>query len=261
MKIEALPAVAQTAHDQAESAETLTRQLHDSIEQTLADRRAAREAEIRGMDIADRDLARKLDASTWTNHRRGLHDEAQEKHGERVDQLRKELLDQREKLKVLDELVGQHPSHMLTTLGVTGSDRSASLFPVVQSAGHAMLGQLAKRAIAESDLELGALIAARLSGMRAKDRPISLDDLAGKLVGERHRKQREALELAQERIDSGLTHVTRWLTGKNPSGSGHSKIHRALSVAKIKQQSNADPNVKGALDAALAKSLSRSELG
>jgi len=228
MKLDTLAPLAQTAHDTAETTESFVRNLHDGVELALAEQRAEREAELKSVDPNDRDTARKLDASVWADRRRAMRDEAEKQHGDRLAKMRERLLDQRAQLTEISELVGDTPSHLLTYLGSTGSDRSAALWPQVQHAGHATLRQLARKAIAERDIELASLIATRMSGLRPKDRPVAVEDLAEKLVGERHARQRAAVDLALDRVQDGLESVARWTTGRNPRGSGRTRIERGL---------------------------------
>ncbi len=224
--LDAAPAVTKTSTETAAAMETKVSGLRASIDDQLAKERERRDAELKALPLDQRDQVRRIEEKLWNDRRRELIREAQEKTAAEFEKHLQQLHQQKAKLRSLDALVGESPAHLLTTLGTTGSERSGVLAQNVERAQPGVLAQLARKAIAEGDLELGAAIAGRLSGMDQKARPVSVQDLARALVGERHQNLSTSIRDALDRVEDGLQTAGHWAVGRE--ARPFEKIERGL---------------------------------
>lgn len=213
--LDATPAITKTSAETAAAMETKISSLRASIEGQLAKDRAARDAELKALDPESRAQVRRLEERVWNDKRRALMRETQEANAEAVEKHLQDLHNQKAKLESLRELVGKSPAHLLSVRGMSGSEKSANYATLVERAAPGTLAQLARKAVATGDLELGAAVANRLANLDPKARPIEPQDLGRALVGDQHAALSKSIAQALDRVEDGLQVAGAWLVGRD----------------------------------------------
>ena len=234
IELDATPTVAKSTSENAAALTAKAAAIMDGIEKVIQEKEAARAAEISKLPPDARRVAQNIDQRVHNSLRSDLKREAIKTNEGEIRKMMDALHDRVAKLETASQLVGAGPETLLTTVGMTGSERSGVLFAQVNAAPHAMLTAMARQAIAASDVEMGALISMRLAAMPVKERPITPQELGKALVGDRHAALRRTIDTALADARDGLAAAGRFLVGRKETPV--EKLQRGL-----RQRQNTDP--------------------
>jgi hypothetical protein len=147
---------------------------------------------------------------------------------------REDMLSQLEQAHARLELAAKATPTPVAMLGMTGlgDERRQRYEAQLYSAGPATLGNAAVLAITTNNLVLGAAILSRLDAIPVKERPISPQNLAERLVGERHRQMMERVERARIAVKAAKDADQILRTGRSTS---FAKISQGLAIRALER--------------------------
>lgn len=95
-----------------------------------------------------------------------------------------------------------------------GSERRSRILEQIANSGPAELRSLAECAAAKRDLEMGAAVCSKLAELPARERPVSGNDLADALIGEKYRTVANALRDIELCADEALLDDREFESGR-----------------------------------------------
>jgi|GEM_PF-973367 len=133
-----------------------------------------------------------------------------------------------------------------------GSERRSRILEQIANSGPAELAALSEFAAAKRDLEMGAAVCSKLAELPAKDRPVSGNDLADALMGEKYRTVANALKEIELLGDEALLDDREFENGRADATSrvalGLKKRAEAKAVDLEEDEDDEDSNTTPAND-------------